>query len=91
MHHKQHTFHNQIVYPNFESDILGEVFENGEHLWVKEAVKHANKIGYQRIDVSCAATIPSSRTGKQTNDIFFNATQVITPTHTCAELGMIGQ
>jgi hypothetical protein len=59
-HHKRHTFHNQIVYPNFVTAIGGEVFGEWEHLWVKEAVNHANGLGYQRIDVSCAATIPSS-------------------------------
>jgi hypothetical protein len=70
-HHKRHTFHNQVVYPNFVSAIAGDIFGGGEHLWVNKAVKHANKLGYQRIDVRCSATIPSSQTGDQKNDIFW--------------------
>jgi hypothetical protein len=73
-HHGKNTFLNRIVYPNFVSSTPGEVFGNGESLWVVRAVEHADELGYTRIKVCCGASIPTERVERSgqplTNDLF---------------------
>jgi hypothetical protein len=72
-HHGKHTFINQIVYPNFVSCIVGDVFDNGESMWVLRAVEKADELGFTHIDVCCGASIPTERverSGEETKDLF---------------------
>jgi hypothetical protein len=72
-HHGKNTFMNQIVYPNFVSCIVGDVFDNGESIWVLRAVEKANELGFTHIDVCCGAGIPTERverSGEETKDLF---------------------
>ena len=49
------------MYPNFVSKRNTEVFEDGEEEYVCKVAQHARDKGFQRIDCSCGASIPSSR------------------------------
>jgi hypothetical protein len=72
-HHGKHTFANSIVYPNFVSGTPGQIFDQGEDLWVMSAVEKADELGYRSISVSCCASIPTERverSGMQTMDLF---------------------
>jgi hypothetical protein len=72
-HHGKHTFTNRVVYPNFVSSTPGEVFDNGESLWVLKSVEHADQLGYTHIEVCCGASIPTERverSERQSNDLF---------------------
>jgi hypothetical protein len=72
-HHGKHIFANQVVYPNFVSSTAGDVFDNGEDIWVLKAVEKANELGFRRIDISCGASIPTEqaeRIGQTTHDLF---------------------
>ena len=61
------------MYPNFVSSTPGEVFDNGESLWVLKSVEHADQLGYTHIEVCCGASIPTERverSERQSNDLF---------------------
>jgi hypothetical protein len=57
------TFHNQVIYPNFVSNMEGDVFDSGESEWVQAAVNRADELGFVRVDVSCGAIVPTERVG----------------------------
>ena len=56
-----HTHVHLTVYPNFVSKRNTEVFEDGEEEYVHKVAQHARDKGFQCIDCSCGASIPSSR------------------------------
>jgi hypothetical protein len=59
----KNTFHNQVVYPNFVSKMDGDLFESGESEWVQAAVDRAEELGFERVDISCGAIVPTERVG----------------------------
>ena len=73
-HHGKHTFNNAIVHPNIVSSTHGDVFDNGEDIWVQATIDEANELGFHRVDISCGASIPTERvvwSGQSTQDLFW--------------------
>ena len=58
-HHGKHIFANRVVYPNFVISTAGDIFDNGEDIWVLRAVEKGNELGFRRIDISCGESIPT--------------------------------
>jgi hypothetical protein len=56
-----HTHINRVVYPNFVSKCKTDVFEEGEEEYIIKLADYASAKGFNRIDCSCGASIPSSR------------------------------
>jgi hypothetical protein len=65
-----HTWVDRVVYPNFVSTCHTDYFPEGgeEESYVVKLAQYAMDEGYERIDCSCGASIPSSRVTER--DIF---------------------
>ena len=55
------THYDLVVYPDFVSDRNTDLFDDGEDQYVIKLAQYSRKEGFQRIDCSCGAFIPSSR------------------------------
>jgi hypothetical protein len=50
-----------VVYPDFVSDRNTDIFDDGEEEYVIKLAEYSRSEGFQRIDCSCGAFIPSTR------------------------------
>lgn len=60
-HIRSYTHTHTVVYPDFTSKEDTEVFHGAEQAYVTKVAEYAKDNGFQRIDCSCGASIPSSR------------------------------
>jgi hypothetical protein len=56
-----YTHTGKLVYPNFLSKVDTDVFQDGEAEYVRKVAEYAREHGFQRVECSSGATIPSSR------------------------------
>jgi hypothetical protein len=56
-----YTHTGKLVYPNFLSKVDTDVFQDGEAEYVGKVAEYAREHGFQRVECSSGATIPSSR------------------------------
>ena len=55
------THYDLVVYPDFVSDRNTDLFDDGEDQYVIKLAQYSRKEGFQWIDCSCGAFIPSTR------------------------------